>query len=106
MSGVQKKTAEDLETWKIKRSNVSQKVERWAGRYWHSAVTERNKQDGAEVLSLPLIRLILKSLVASPLQASLTHPWLALLLRQRLKSTKGMEICFNPRPSKVTLMLQ
>lgn len=58
------------------------------------------------IISLPLIRLILKSLVASPLQASLTRPWLASLFRQRLKPTKGMEICFNPGPSKVTLMLQ
>lgn len=46
-----------------------------------------------------------KSLVASPLQASLTRLWLASLFRRRLKSTKGMEICFNPGPSKVTLML-
>lgn len=51
---------------------------------------EQKEEGGAQIIFLPLIRLILKSLVASPLQASLTRLWLASLFRQRLKSTKGM----------------
>ena len=86
-------------------------VERWKRKTDTQREREREKvrqqeEGGTEIISVPLIRLILKSLVASPLQASLTRPWLASLFRQRLKSTKGMEICFNPGPSKVTLMLQ
>lgn len=69
-------------------------------------VKAQKETGGIEIISLLLIRLILKPLIASPLQASLTHPWLASLFRQCLKSTKGMEICFNPGPSKVTLMVQ
>lgn len=70
-----------------------QKVKRRDGRerqIQRERAKEQKDEGGAEIISLPLIRLILKSLVASPLQASLTRLWLASLFRQRLKSTKGM----------------
>ena len=78
---------------KLKRGK-RQKVELRDGerdRQTHTVrVKEPKEEGGAQIISLPLIRLILKSLVASPLQASLTRLWLASLFRQRLKSTKGM----------------
>lgn len=70
-----------------KRQKV--KLQDGRARQMHGA-TEQREEGGAQIISLPLIRLILKSLVASPLQASLTRLWLASLFRQRLKSTKGM----------------
>lgn len=62
-----------------RRKEVKSEMERW--KRDRVRAKKQKKEGDAEIISLPLIRLILKSLIASPLQVSLTPPLAGIIVQ-------------------------